>query len=73
MSVIGLVEKITRDRDDLKKELNELIRKARSFQISAKSANVSEDIEKLQEKFDSVDRKRNNFEKELRKLSSYLK
>ncbi len=73
MGVISLIEKINQDRNDLKNELTGLIKKAKSFQISAKSADVADEIEDLQKKFDQVDKKKGVFEGELKKLGAFFK
>ena len=73
MGVIGLIEKINKDRNDLENELIGLIRKAKSFQLSAKSSDIGDQIKDIEKKFKEVDDKKNIFEKELKKLSSFFK
>ena len=73
MAVVNLVEKINKDRDELEKTLVELIKKAKSFQLSAKSKDVGKDMVDLEKKFEEVDRKRTKFESELKELSSFKK
>ena len=73
MGIIGLVEKVNKDRNDLQKELIDLIRKAKSFQLSSKSLDIGVQIGDIGKKFKEVDEKKKTFEKELEKLSLYLK
>lgn len=71
-SVIGMVDKVNKDRNDLQRELMDLIKKAKSFQLSSKSADVGNQIVDLEKKFSEVDSKKKEFEKELTKLGSSL-
>ena len=73
MAVVTLVDKINKDRDELEKTLIELIKKAKSFQLSAKSGDVGKEMIDLEKKFDDVDKKRSRFESELKDLASFAK
>ncbi len=73
MGVLGLIEKVNKDRNDLERELIELIRKAKSFQLSSKSRDVGMEIEGLEKKFKDVDDKKKAFEQELKKLGAFFK
>jgi len=71
--VVNLVDKVNKDRDDLEKSLIELIRKAKAFQLTAKSGDIGKDMEDLEKKFREVDDKKGAFEGELKKLTSFFK
>ena len=73
LGVLNIIEKVNKDRNDLQKELVELIKKAKSFQLSSKSADVGEQITGLEKKFKEVDDKKKFFEKELKQLGSIFK
>lgn len=73
LAVVNLVDKVNKDRDDLEKSLIELIKKARSFQLSAKGKDVGKDMADLEKKFQEVDRKKGSFEEELKKLGSFFR
>jgi len=73
LSLVNLVEKVNKDRDELEKSLIELIRKAKSFELSSRSGNVANDMVDLEKKFNEVDKKKENFEKELKDLASFFK
>ena len=73
LAVVNLVDKVNNDRDELEKTLVELIKKAKSFQLSAKSKDVGKDMVDLEKKFEGVDKKRAQFESEMKELSSFSK
>ena len=73
LAVVNLVDKVNKDRDDLEKSLVELIKKAKSFQLSSKGKDVGREMTDLEKKFDEVDRKKGAFEEELKKLGSFFK
>ena len=73
MAVVNLVDKINKDRDELEKTLVELIKKAKSFQLSAKSKDVGKDMVELEKKFEEVGKKRSQFESEMKEFSSFSK
>ncbi|HLC61183.1 MAG TPA: hypothetical protein VJJ52_07185 [Candidatus Nanoarchaeia archaeon] len=73
LAVVNLVDKVNKDRDDLEKSLIELIRKAKAFQLTAKSSDVGKDMEDLEKKFKEVDDKKSAFEGELKNLTSFFK
>lgn len=73
LAVVNLVDKVNKDRDELEKLLIELIKKAKSFQLSAKSGDVGNQMIDLEKKFNEVDRKKAQFETELKELSSFIK
>ena len=73
LGVLTLIEKVNEDRNNLEKELIGLIKKAKSFQLTSKTADVGSQIISFEKKFKGVDEKKKFFEKELKKLSSYFK
>jgi len=73
LAVVGLVDKINKDRDELEKSLIELIKKAKSFQLTAKGSDVGRQMIELEKKFSEVDRRKSQFEGELKELTSFFK
>ncbi len=73
LGVLDVIEKVNNDRNDLQKELLDLIKKAKSFQLSSKSADVGKEMADIEKKFNEVDAKKKYFEKELKNLSSFFK
>jgi chromosome segregation ATPase len=73
MGVLDLIEKINMDRNELQLELTALIKKAKSFQLSSKSGNLTNQIADLEKKFGEVDVKKKLFENELKKLGNFFK
>ena len=73
LAVIDLVDKVYRDRNELEKSLLQLIKKAKSFQLTAKSGNFGKELIELEKKFNEVDAKKNMFLEELKKFTSFFK
>jgi len=73
VDVINFIEKINKDKNDLQDELIALIKKAKSFQLSSKSADIGKDMLDIEKKFTEVNNKKNIFEKELKRLRTFLK
>ncbi|MCH8067004.1 MAG: hypothetical protein IIC69_00295 [Nanoarchaeota archaeon] len=73
LGVLTLIDKVNEDRNNLETELIGLIKKAKSFQLTSKTADVGTQIISFEKKFKDVDEKKKFFEKELKKLSSYFK
>ena len=73
MGVFDIIEKVNWDRNDLERELIELIRKAKSFQLSSKSRDVGTEIVDLEKRFNDVDEKKKAFEQELKKIGVFFK
>ena len=73
LGVLTLIDKVNEDRNNLETELIGLIKKAKSFQLTSKTADVGAQITSFEKKFKDVDEKKNFFEKELKKLGSYFK
>jgi len=73
MGILNFIEKVNKDRNDMEKDLIELIKKAKSFELSSKSGNIENQIIGIEKKFEEVDTKKKIFEKELKKLGSFFK
>ena len=73
LAIIELVDKVNRDRNDLEKSLLQLMKKAKSFQLTAKSGDVGRELLDLEKKFSEVDAKKNMFLEELKKFTSFFK
>ena len=73
LAVVNLVDRVNKDRDDLEKSLIELIKKAKSFQLTAKSGDVGKQMIDLEKKFSEVNKKKTQFESELKELGSFIK
>ena len=73
LAVMDLVDKVNKDRDALEKSLIELIKKAKSFQLTAKSGDVGKRMIDLEKKFSEVDNKKNAFEAELKQFMSFFR
>jgi len=68
MEAETLLNKIDDERNNLKKELNDLISKARAFTISSQSTDVEKHVKLLEKKMKDIDKKKGFFEKEIKKL-----
>jgi len=73
LSVVNLVDKVNKDRDELEKSLIELIKKAKSFQLTAKSSDIGKEMLDLEKKFNDVNKKRTDFDSELNELSTLFR
>ncbi|MBI2135343.1 hypothetical protein HYU09_05100 [Candidatus Woesearchaeota archaeon] len=73
MDIMNLIEKVNKDRNDLEKELIELVKKAKSFQLSSSKGDVGGQMVDMEKKFNEVNEKKKSFEKELKKLGPMLK
>ncbi len=72
LKVSSLIEKLNIDRNSLEKELGELVKKAKAFQLTAKGKDLEKDIKDLEDKFRSVEEKKGIFEDEFKKLGKLL-
>ena len=72
MSIVNLVDRINRDHDELEKSLIELIKKAKSFQLSAKTGDVGKIMLDLEKRFNEVSKKKTMFESEIKQLGSFF-
>ena len=57
----------------LAESLIDLIRKAKSFQLSAKRGDLGKQMIELEKKFSEVDKKKTDFQAELKELTSFFK
>jgi chromosome segregation ATPase len=73
LAVVNLVDRVNKDRDELEKSLIELIKKAKSFQLTAKSGDVGKQMIDLERRFSEVNKKKTQFEEELKELGSFIK
>lgn len=73
LAVVDMVDRINKDRDELEKSLIDLIKKAKSFQLSARSGDVGKQMIELEKKFEEVDKKRTQFDQELKEFGSVYK
>lgn len=73
LSVLDLIYKVNKDRDELESGLMELIKKAKTFELSMKKGSASKEMADLEKKFNEVDKKKNTFEDELKKLISIFR
>ncbi|MFH1505519.1 MAG: hypothetical protein ABIE94_00840 [archaeon] len=71
--VDDLFKKIDEDRNKLKKELGELIKKAIAFNLSTKSTEVKKQVTELEKKLDDIDDNKDVLKKEIGKLSQLIK
>ncbi|MBI2107986.1 hypothetical protein HYU10_02870 [Candidatus Woesearchaeota archaeon] len=72
-AALQLVDKVNIDRGALEKELSELIKKAKAFQLTSNASDTSKKIVELESKFRNVEQKRKEFDEEYERLKSILK
>ncbi|MBI2647139.1 hypothetical protein HYW99_01565 [Candidatus Woesearchaeota archaeon] len=72
LAVANLVDTINKDRNELETSLIDLIKKAKSFQLTVKSGDIGKQMLELEKRFNEVEKKRNNFESELKQLTSFF-
>ena len=70
LNTLDLIYKINKDRDELENDLMELIKKAKTFELTMKRGDVGKEMIDLEKKFSDVDKKKSAFEVELKKLIS---
>ena len=73
LGAMNLIYKLNKDRDELETNLMELIKKARSFQLTMKKGDIGKDMLELEKKFIEVNKKRGTFEMELKKLTTLFR
>ena len=73
LEVVDMIDRVNQDRDELEKNLIGLIKKAKSFQLTAKSGDVGSEMIELEKKFIEVDKSKSFFEAELKKLASFFR
>ena len=69
LSFLNLIDRTNNDRDQLEKGLSELVKKAKSFQLTSKSVDVGKEMLYLENKFKEVDERKSIFETGLKKLT----
>jgi len=72
LGAVNLIYKVNKDRDELETNLMELIKKAKSFQLTMKKRDVGNEMVELEKKFNEVDKKKKTFEEELKTLMSFF-
>jgi len=73
LGALDLIYRVNKDRDELEKDLMDLIKKAKSFQLTMKKGDISKDMVELEKKFSEVNKKKGVFEDELKRLTSFFK
>jgi len=68
-----MLAKVDKQRNDIKEELGDLIKKAHAFDLAAKSSNVKKYMTELNKKFKEIESKRNGFKRELDKLVAMIR
>ena len=72
LKISELLTKINKDRDDLEKSLQNVIKKAQAFQITGREKDVGKNLVELEKMFGEVEKKKSFFEQELGKLKSLI-
>ena len=67
-----LIETLEKDKAILEKELQELILKAQSFNLSIKSSDVKNYVKELQKSFSEIEKKKTDFKKKLGDLTDNI-
>lgn len=67
-----LVTELEKQKAEMQKELQDLISKAKGFDLATKNSDVQKHIAELNSKFDQFDRKREGFASQLRKLRDMI-
>lgn len=71
--VESLIRKISEHKNELEKDLMQLIQKAKAFNMASKSRGIETPISDLKKKFNKINKNKSKFEQELRKLANLLK
>jgi chromosome segregation ATPase len=72
MKTETLLKDLEHAKAEMKEELNDLIRKAKAFDLAAKGADTNAHIKELEGKFKEFDEKRSGFATQLEKLKSLI-
>jgi len=67
-----VVRELEKAKHEMKEQLNDLIRKAKAFEISKKGADTNAHIKQLESKFQEFDRRRGAFSKQLEYLKRVI-
>ena len=73
LGAMNLIYKLNKDRDELESKLMDLIKKAKSFQLTMEKGDIGKDMLELGKKFDEVNKKKGTFEMELKKLTTLFR
>ena len=73
MKVSMLVEKLNEDRGKLEKDLGELIKKAKAFQLTSKGKELDKEVKDIEGKFQEMEKRKGIFEEEFRKLGKLIR
>ena len=73
VSIEKLIKDMDQQKDELERDLIELIKKAKSSHLSSNSASLKNHIKELEKAFENIKKKKARFEEEALKLSSVLK
>lgn len=68
----NLLEKLLHDRNEMEKELIELAKKAKAFELASKSGNLKGHVAELEKHFHDLEKNRGMFSKEIERLRSLL-
>jgi len=71
--VDSMLNNVDKQKNELKEELAQLIKKAHAFDLAAKSSNVKKYMVELNKKFKEIESKRSSFKREIDKLVSLIK
>ncbi|MDD9952779.1 MAG: hypothetical protein OXR66_00415 [Candidatus Woesearchaeota archaeon] len=66
------IKELDKAKHDMREEMNELIRKAKAFEITTKSADVQKHIRDMEEKFQHFERKKSAFTKQIDRLKEFI-
>ena len=70
LGALDLIYKVNKDRDELENGLVELIKKAKTFELTMKKGNIGKEMIELEKRFSDVDKKKSAFQEELKRLMS---
>ena len=73
MKVSLLVEKLNEDRGALEKDLTELVRKAKVFQLTSRGKNLDEKMKDIEAKFQEMEKRKGTFEEGFKKLFNLIR
>ncbi len=73
MKASMLVEKLNEERDGLERDLGDLIKKAKAFQLTAKGKDLEKEIKDIEGKFQEMEKRKDAFESEFKKLGELSK
>jgi hypothetical protein len=71
--VAFILSSIDKEKEELEKHYNELMKKALAFELSTKSNLISSQMKELEKNLTSVNNKKSNLRKDLEKLVKLIK